>query len=180
MPRGLTFGPTNGPEDFQELVFIVFARELYKTWFLFVDDLSVATGRKPCHPPGPSNAHDVVVKIRESTEGERGSVGLGMTAGSSNPSPFAHLVMLLMIAWLKCLVLEVDTLLVQTCEQSVCRLATMDSNLSGDLGPTENAEYSERVLEEEPGSDDVDEQDVGDAGEDDGFSACSQFCRRLK
>ena len=24
LPRGLTFGPTNGPEDFQELVFIVF------------------------------------------------------------------------------------------------------------------------------------------------------------
>ena len=26
LPRGLTFGPTNGPEDFQEMVFIVFAR----------------------------------------------------------------------------------------------------------------------------------------------------------
>ena len=25
LPRGLTFGPTNGPEDFQELVFIIFA-----------------------------------------------------------------------------------------------------------------------------------------------------------
>ena len=30
LPRGLTFGPTNGPEDFQELVFTVFARRLYK------------------------------------------------------------------------------------------------------------------------------------------------------
>ena len=28
LPRGLTFGPTNGPEDFQELVFIIFARRL--------------------------------------------------------------------------------------------------------------------------------------------------------
>ena len=30
IPRGLIFGPTNGPEDFQELVFIVFSRRLYK------------------------------------------------------------------------------------------------------------------------------------------------------
>ena len=29
LPRGLTFGPTNGPEDFQELVFVVFQRRLY-------------------------------------------------------------------------------------------------------------------------------------------------------
>ncbi len=30
LPRGLTFGPTNGPEDFQELVFMVFGRRLYQ------------------------------------------------------------------------------------------------------------------------------------------------------
>ena len=30
LPRGLTFGPTNGPEDFQELVFIIFYRRLYR------------------------------------------------------------------------------------------------------------------------------------------------------
>ena len=29
LPRGLTFGPTNGPEDFQELVFTIFGRRLY-------------------------------------------------------------------------------------------------------------------------------------------------------
>ena len=39
LPRGLTFGPTNGPEDFQELVFLVFARRLYSEWYLFLDDL---------------------------------------------------------------------------------------------------------------------------------------------
>ena len=60
LPKGLTFGPTNGPEDFQELVFIIFARRLYKEWFLFLDDMSVATGRPPPHGPGPSGAHDVV------------------------------------------------------------------------------------------------------------------------
>ncbi len=35
LPRGLTFGPTNGPEDFQELVFTVFARRLYREWSFF-------------------------------------------------------------------------------------------------------------------------------------------------
>ena len=31
LPRGLTFGPTNGPEDFQEMVFIAFRNRLYKS-----------------------------------------------------------------------------------------------------------------------------------------------------
>ena len=59
IPRGLTFGPTNGPEDFQELVFIVFGRRLYREWYLFIDDICVATGRKAATPAGPSGAHDV-------------------------------------------------------------------------------------------------------------------------
>ena len=69
LPRGLTFGPTNGPEDFQELVFIVFQRRLYKGWYLFVDDLSVATGRPDALPAGPSNAHDVVTYIATPVKG---------------------------------------------------------------------------------------------------------------
>ena len=73
LPRGLTFGPTNGPEDFQELVFIVFNRRLYQDWYLFVDDLSVATGRKKCHPEGPSGAHDISCVMRPDTRGERGA-----------------------------------------------------------------------------------------------------------
>ena len=52
LPKGLTFGSTNGPEDFEELVFVIFSRRLYKEWFLFLDDLSVATGRPPPPPPG--------------------------------------------------------------------------------------------------------------------------------
>ena len=32
--RGLTFGPVNGPEDFQGLVFEIFARRLYKDHFI--------------------------------------------------------------------------------------------------------------------------------------------------
>ena len=59
LPRGLTFGPTNGPEDFQDLVFNVFGRRLYREWYLFLDDLSIATGRKAARREGPSNAADV-------------------------------------------------------------------------------------------------------------------------
>ena len=58
LPRGLTFGPTNGPEDFQELVFMVFQRKLYTDWFLFLDDLTIATGRPSCLGQGPSGAAD--------------------------------------------------------------------------------------------------------------------------
>ena len=59
LPRGLTFGPTNGPEDFQDLVFNVFSRRLYREWYLFLDDLSIATGRKSARREGPSGAADV-------------------------------------------------------------------------------------------------------------------------
>ena len=75
LPRGLTFGPVNGPEDFQGLVFEVFARRLYKDHFICIDDLAVATGRKACRPPGPSQVADVVNAFsderRENGDGER-------------------------------------------------------------------------------------------------------------
>ena len=89
LPRGLTFGPTNGPEDFQELVFTVFQRRLYKDWFLFVDDLSVATGRKKCHGDGPSGAHDVSCALRPPTPGEKATQG-SSRAGAAFRSPHAH------------------------------------------------------------------------------------------
>ena len=38
---------------------MVFTRLLYVSWFLFLDDLTVATGRPSCLGPGPSGAHDV-------------------------------------------------------------------------------------------------------------------------
>jgi len=60
LPRGLTFGPKNGPEDFQELVFMVSHKRLYIDQFLFLDDLTIATGRPSCLGPGPSGADDVV------------------------------------------------------------------------------------------------------------------------
>jgi hypothetical protein len=35
IPKGLSFGPTHGPKDFQEHVFIVFARRLHHELYLF-------------------------------------------------------------------------------------------------------------------------------------------------
>ena len=59
LPRGLAFGPANGPEDFQDLVFNIFSRRLYREWYLFLDDLSIATGRRNGRADGPSGAADV-------------------------------------------------------------------------------------------------------------------------
>ena len=57
---------------------------------MFVDDLSIATGRKKCHGNGPSGAHDVFCFSRESTEGEMAESGRHVKSGSSFPSPTAH------------------------------------------------------------------------------------------
>jgi hypothetical protein len=100
LPRGLAFGPTNGPEDFQELVFTVFQRRLYKDWFLFVDDLSVATGRKKCHGDGPSGAHDVSCFTREETEGVKGEKCRSRRSGQAFHSPFAHQWFVFSLLWL--------------------------------------------------------------------------------
>ena len=47
------------------MVFVAFRRRLYREWFLFLNDLSVATGRPPCLPPGLSGAEDVVETLQE-------------------------------------------------------------------------------------------------------------------
>ena len=85
MPRGLTFGPVNGPEDFQGLVFENFERRLYKDHFIFIDDLAVATGRKACRPPGPTNVSDVVEVIDE-----MGAAPVGAAPGSGAAPIGAH------------------------------------------------------------------------------------------
>ena len=81
LPRGLTFGPTNGPEDFQELVFVVFGRRLYKEWYLFLDDLTIATGRPKCLPEGPSGAADVAEGFRRASERLWDATGLSSQKG---------------------------------------------------------------------------------------------------
>ena len=59
-----------------------------KEWFLFIDDLSVATGRPPPQPPGPSGAHGISNLIAQ-TDMMRGAKGLDRIA-KSDTSPYAH------------------------------------------------------------------------------------------
>ena len=91
LPRGLTFGPTNGPEDFQEFVFIIFGRRLHRGWFLFLDDLSVATGRKACLAPGPSGAKDVIensfLAIRDGSREDAGAHAQPADPGTQGVAP---------------------------------------------------------------------------------------------
>jgi len=61
LPRGLTFGPTNGPEDFHKAMYTVFSRRRFKEWFLFIDDLAVATGQPRFVRSGPTGADDLLV-----------------------------------------------------------------------------------------------------------------------
>ena len=51
LPRCLTFGPTNGPEDFSYVVDRICApgrrgkRRFCKEWMVYADDLTIRTGR---------------------------------------------------------------------------------------------------------------------------------------
>ena len=84
LPKGLTFGPTNGPEDFQELMFICFSQRLYREWYLFLDDLAVATGGRPPVRASSSDVNDVWGFIQEG----HGTVG---KFDPRLPSPYAQL-----------------------------------------------------------------------------------------
>ena len=74
LPVCLPFGPLNGPEDFQRLMHDIFRARLLKEWFIYLDDLAVAT-------------------FRAATAGEKAAAGLGPAAGSGvNRTPDAHFV----------------------------------------------------------------------------------------
>ena len=55
-------------------MFIIFGHRVYRERFLFLDDLSVATGRKACLAEGPARAGDVTeggfLVVLESGDGE--------------------------------------------------------------------------------------------------------------
>ena len=73
------------------MVFIAFRKRLYQSWYLFLDDLAVATGRPPCLAPGPSGAADVVELCRESSAGEVATVCRSRRSGKGAcHSPIAH------------------------------------------------------------------------------------------
>ena len=41
---------------------------MYKGWYLFLDDLTVATGRASCRLEGPSGAHDVMASLSDAQD----------------------------------------------------------------------------------------------------------------
>jgi hypothetical protein len=56
LPESLVFGPTNGPEDFQFVVYRAFgeaqsgtSRRLLKDWHIYIDDFIVSTRDFPAH-----------------------------------------------------------------------------------------------------------------------------------
>ena len=97
LPRSLGFGPTNRPEDFSRFGFRTFRRKLFKTWFLFIDDVLVATGRgQSLEEAVPEDqlaqALDAVGRgktVRAECEGEKESgVLLGSVQGpADSPAP---------------------------------------------------------------------------------------------
>ena len=97
LPKGLTFGPTNGPEDFQELMFICFSRRLYREWFLFLDDLAVATGGKSSLRPGRASAKEVAdfwcAAIEATPIRREGGQEIGKF-DPRLPSPYAQIILI--------------------------------------------------------------------------------------
>ena len=76
LPVCLPFGPLNGPEVFQRLMHEIFRARLLKEWFIYLDDLAVATFR---------------AGLRAATTGEEAAAGRGRAAGSGvNRTPDAH------------------------------------------------------------------------------------------
>jgi len=75
LPVCLPFGPLNGPEVFQRLMHEIFRHRLLKEWFIYLDDLAVATFPKP----------------RAATDGEAAKDGRTRAAGSGVcRTPYAH------------------------------------------------------------------------------------------
>ena len=73
LPVCLPFGPLNGPEVFQRLMHDIFQARLLKEWFIYLDDLAVATFSR-----GP----------RAATSGEEAAAGKSRAAGLSGRYKF--------------------------------------------------------------------------------------------
>jgi hypothetical protein len=83
-PLNLPFGPLNGPEDFQKVMHSIFGRRLWSGWYVYLDDLAVATMRR-------AKAAEAAASRRGQTAGEKAAAGLSRAAGSGVfPQPIAH------------------------------------------------------------------------------------------
>ena len=89
LPTSLVFGPRNGPEDFSKLGYRTFRRKLFRTWFLFVDDVCVATGKGHNNEAAPGSELERLLSALPTAEERRALLGLGKEF-SSDPHPLAH------------------------------------------------------------------------------------------
>ena len=89
LPTSLVFGPRNGPEDFSKFGYRTFRRKLFKTRFLFVDDVCVATGKALNNEAVPGTELQRWLSQQPTAEERKSLEGLGK-AFPADPSPFAH------------------------------------------------------------------------------------------
>ena len=89
LPRSLVFGPRNGPEDFSKFGYRTFRRKLFRTWFLFVDDVCIATGKGANNEATPGTEFERLRGSLPTDEEKKALIGLGR-AYSSDPSPYSH------------------------------------------------------------------------------------------
>jgi hypothetical protein len=92
LPTSLVFGPRNGPEDFSKFGYRTFRRKLFKTWFLFVDDVCVATGKALNNEAVPGTELQRWLSQQPTAEERKSLEGLGKEF-PADPSPFAHVYM---------------------------------------------------------------------------------------
>jgi hypothetical protein len=89
LPTSLVFGPRNGPEDFSKFGYRIFRRKLFRTWFLFVDDVCVATGKGLNNEAAPGTELERLLSALPTAEERKSLLGLGKEF-SSDPHPSAH------------------------------------------------------------------------------------------
>ena len=110
LPEALVFGPTNGPEDFQYVVYRAFgesasssgSRKLLQEWNIYIDDFAVATRRPTSgeiavdgrsRAAGSGSFPSPIAHVRALTSGEIAARGLSAASGPGVfPSPIAHAV----------------------------------------------------------------------------------------
>jgi hypothetical protein len=89
LPTSLVFGPRNGPRNSRSLATRIFRRKLFRTWFLFVDDVCVATGKGRNNEAAPGEELERLLAALPTAEERKALIGLGK-AYSSDPTPNAH------------------------------------------------------------------------------------------
>ena len=87
----LVFGPRNGPEDFSKFGYRAFRRKLFKTRFLFVDDVCVATGKGLNNEAVPGTEVARWLEAQPTSEERKKLEGLGKEF-PADPSPYAHVL----------------------------------------------------------------------------------------